>query len=178
MNGSTGAIGVGRPLRHVRAWPLRMALAFVVGLIFTVAWSEDAHAVSNTERFRFSSDLCIKERSMTYVWSQNGWLYGQSVTRPYSGDCSTPLSVRAGHLWGEVWVEKWSSFYDDWYWCRSTDWYNSSRTSKHVVYAGLGSRYDRWCGTGYYRTWARGSVWHNSAWRTTPWVQSGYGYFY
>ncbi len=178
MNGSTGAIEVGRPLRRVRAWPVRLALAFVVGLIFAVAWSEEAHAVSNTDTFRFSSDLCIKEKSMIYVWSRDGRLYGQSVTKPRSGDCSTPRSVRAGHLWGEVWVEKWSNYYGYWYTCRSTEWYNSSRISKHVVWTDLGPRYGRDCGTGYYRTWARGSVWHDSAWRTTPWVQSGYGYYY
>lgn len=178
MNGCAEMRGTGRSSRRARAWPVRLALAFVVGLIFALAWSEEAHAVSNTDTFRFSSDLCIKEKSMTYVWSQDGRLYGQSVTRPFSGDCSTRLSVPAGHVWGEVFVEKWSGYYGNWYPCRGTDWYNSSRTSKHVVYTGLGTRYNRWCGTGYYRTWARGSVWREGAWRTTPWVQSGYDYFY
>jgi hypothetical protein len=175
MNSCAGAMGAGRLLRRVKA--VRLALVLVVGLIFAVVWSEDAHAVSNTDTFRFSSDLCIKERSMTYVWSQDGRLYGQSVTRPFSGDCSTPLSLRAEHLWGEVWVQKWSN-YGYWYTCSYTGWYNASRTSRHVVWTDLGPRYYRECYEGYYRTLARGWVLQNGTWKNTPWVLSGYGYFY
>jgi hypothetical protein len=32
--------------------------------------------------------------------------------------------------------------------------------------------------TGYLRTWARGSVWHNGAWSTAHQFQSGYDYLY
>ena len=66
MNGCAGAMGAGRPLRRLsmrpalstrparlrRGWP--WPLAFVVSLIFAVAWSEEAHAVSNTEHLRFA----------------------------------------------------------------------------------------------------------------------------
>ena len=45
---------------------------------------------------------------MTYVWSRDGVLYGQSVTRPFSSDCSTSVSKPAGNLWGQVYIEKWN----------------------------------------------------------------------
>ena len=40
MNGWAEMMGTGRPSRRARAWPVRLALAFVVGLIFAIAWSE------------------------------------------------------------------------------------------------------------------------------------------
>jgi hypothetical protein len=118
MNGWAAMMGTGRLSRQARAWPVRLALAFVVGLIFAIAWSEEAHAVSNTDTFRFSSDLCIKEKSSTYVWSQDGALYGQSVTRPFSGDCSSRLSAPPGYVSGRAIVWKWSNLYGDWFVCR------------------------------------------------------------
>jgi hypothetical protein len=47
-------MGAGSPLRRVSTRPARLALAFVVSLIFAAAWSEEAHAVYNTEHFRFA----------------------------------------------------------------------------------------------------------------------------
>jgi hypothetical protein len=179
MSGCAGARGAGRrPLRRVSTRPARLALAFVLSLIFAVAWSEEAHAVSDTEHFRFASGICLKERSMTYVWPRDGVLYGQSVTRPFSSDCSTSVSKPAGHLWGQVYVEKWNPFLGEYRPCASTQWYNANRTSRHAVWGWLGPQFHRWCGSGWYRTWSQGSVWHNGAWRTTPWVQSGYDFFY
>ena len=37
---------------------------------------------------------------MTHVWSRDDVLYDQSVTRPFSSDCSTSVSKPAGNLWG------------------------------------------------------------------------------
>jgi hypothetical protein len=54
MNGCARAMGAGGPLRRVSTRPARLALAFVVSLIFAAAWSEEAHAVYNTEHFRFA----------------------------------------------------------------------------------------------------------------------------
>ena len=179
MNGWAEMMGTGRPSRRARAWPVRLALAFVVGLIFAIAWSEEAHAVSNTDTFRFSSDLCIKEKSLTYVWSQDGALYGQSVTRPFSGDCSSRLSAPPGYISGRAIVWKWSNFYGDWFVCRDTGWrYNADWTSRLVVYRWLGYQSNRWCGSGWYGTEAQGSVWRNGAWRTTPQVWSGSAFYY
>jgi hypothetical protein len=180
MTGGAGAMGAGRPLRRAREWPVQLALGLVVGLIFAVAWSEEAHAVSNTERFRFSSeDLCIREKSLTYVWSQDGALYGQSVTRPFSGDCSSWLSAPPGYVSGRAIVWKWSGFYGDWFVCRDTGWhYNADRTSRLVLYRWLGYQSNRWCGSGWYGTEAQGSVWRNGAWRTTPRSWSGSAFYY
>ena len=178
MNGSAGAMVAGKLSRRARAWSVRLVLAFVVGLTFTVSWSEEAYAVSNAEIFRFSSNLCIKERSLTYVWSQDEALYGQSVTRPFSGNCSSLLSAPAGYVSGRAIVWKWNEFYGDWFVCRATGWrYNADRTSRLVVYAWLGYRFNRWCGSGWYGTEAQGSVWRNGEWNTTPRVWSG-GAFY
>lgn len=180
MSGWAEMMGTGRLSRQARAWPVRLALAFVVGLIFAIAWSEEAHAVSNTERFRFSSeDLCIREKSLTYVWSQDGALYGQSVTRPFSGDCSSWLSAPPGYVSGRAIVWKWSGFYGDWFVCRDTGWhYNADRTSRLVLYRWLGYQSNRWCGSGWYGTEAQGSVWRNGAWRTTPRSWSGSAFYY
>ena len=60
MNGCARAMGAGSPLRRVSTRPARLALAFVVSLIFAVAWSEEAHAVSNTEHFRFAPVSALK----------------------------------------------------------------------------------------------------------------------
>lgn len=166
-------------VRRVRVWPIRLALMFVVGLAFVMGPSEEAHAVSEAERFPVSPDLCVGERSLSYVWSPNDGLYGQSVTRPYSGDCSTLLSAPAGHLAGRAITYKWSYYYGAWYACRDTGWdYNAERTSKLVVYEWLGGFYNRFCGPGYYATMSQGSVWYNGAWRTTLRVWSGYAYYY
>jgi hypothetical protein len=54
MNGCARAMGAGSLLRWVSTRPARLALAFVVSLIFAAAWSEEAHAVYNTEHFRFA----------------------------------------------------------------------------------------------------------------------------
>ncbi len=172
--------GPGGLSRRARVWFVRLALTLVVGLAFALGSSEEAQAVSDTQRFRWSSsDLCISERSMIYEWSRNGVLYGQSVTKPFRFDCSTPLSKRAGDVAGRVHVYKWSDYYGYWYSCYDSDWfYNGSRTSRFVAYTGLGTVYRRWCGSGWYETWAQGSVWHNDAWRTTLPVRSGYAYFY
>ena len=60
-------MGAGSPLRRVSTRPARLALAFVVSLIFAVAWSEAAHAVSNTEHFRFAPVSASKSgRCSTY----------------------------------------------------------------------------------------------------------------
>ena len=165
--------------RKTRAWAIRLALALVVGMAFVVGSSEEAQAVSEAERFRFSSGLCIGEKSSTYMWSPNGGLYGQSVTRTYSGDCSTRISKRADEVAGRAIIYKWSNYYRDWYECRDTGWdYNPDRTSMLVVYEWLGGYYDRVCGPGYYGTMSYGSVWHNGRWHTTPGVWSGSDYYY
>lgn len=159
---------------------MRLALTLLVGLAFALVSGEEAQAASNTDSFRSSAlNLCIKERSQIYQWSQNGHLYGQSVTRPFRYDCSTALSpAPPGYLWGQAYVEKWDPYYRDYYYCTDAEWYNSSFTSKHVVYVDVGPRYYRTCGPGYYRTWAKGSAWVRGDWRTTDWVNSGYAYFY
>jgi hypothetical protein len=152
---------------------LTFALGLLLALACLSAFGTDAQAVSNTDRFRFSSDLCVSERAQIYEWSRDGRLYGQSVTRPLRGDCSTPLSAPPGYVWGEVAVEKWDPYYGRYLYCDGAEWYNSSWTSRHVVYEDLGRRYQRTCGPGWYRTWARGSVWAYGGWRNTPWVYSG-----
>jgi hypothetical protein len=161
---------------------VRLVLTFVLGLLLALAclsaFSSDAQAVSNTERFRFFSDFCVSERAQIYDWSRDGRLYGQSVTRPLRGDCSTPLSAPPGYVWSRVNVEKWSPYYGEYLYCTGTQWYNSSWTSKHVVYVGLGPQYNRTCGSGWYRTKAWGSVWVYGGWRSTPWVNSGGAYFW
>lgn len=164
--------------RRIRAWAIRLALVFVVGLAFVVGSSDDARAVSDAERFRFSPGLCIVEISSTYVWSPNGVLYGQSATKPYSADCSTRISKPAGYLSGRAISYKWDDYYEDWFRCRDTGWvYNSDRSSKLVTYTSLGVFYNRFCGPGYYMTGSRGSVWHDGRWNTTPRVWSGFDYY-
>ena len=179
MDISATVMGAGKLPRRTRVWAIRLALVFVVGLAFVVGSSDEARAVSNAERFQFSSGVCIVEISSTYAWSPNGVLYGQSVTKPYSSDCSTRVSKRADDVAGRVISFKWSDYYGDWYECRDTGWvYNADRTSKLVVYKSLGGFYNRSCGPGYYATMSRGSVWHNGRWNTTPLVWSGYAYYY
>lgn len=179
MDISATAIGAGRLPRRMRAWAIRLALALVVGLAFVVGSSEEAQAVSDAERFRFSSGLCIGEKSLTYVWPPNGVLYGQSVTRTYSGDCSTRTSKPAGDVAGRAISYKWSDYYGAWFPCRDTGWfYNADRTSMLVAYRSLGGFYNRACGPGYYTTASRGSVWHNGRWNTTPLVWSGSAFYY
>jgi hypothetical protein len=46
------------------------------------------------------------------------------------------------------------------------------------VRAALGYPGNRWCGRGWYDTYAQGSVWHNGGWRTTKRVWSGSDYYY
>ena len=156
---------------------VRLVLTFALGLLLALAcfsaFSADAQAVSNTERFRFSSDFCVSERAQIYEWSRDGHLYGQSVTRPLRGDCSTLLSAPPGYVWSRVEVEKWDPYYGRYRYCTGTEWYNSNWTSRHVVYVDLGRQYDRRCGSGWYRTWSWGSVYANGGWRSTPWVYSG-----
>ena len=57
---------------------------------------------------------------MTHVWSRDGGLYEQSVTRPFSSDCSTSVSKPAGNLWGQVYIEKWNPFLGEYRPCAST----------------------------------------------------------
>lgn len=159
------------------ARPVRLALAFALGLLlalaFSSAFSSEAQAVSNTERFRFYPDFCVSEQALLYEWGRRDRLYGQSVTRPLRGDCSTPLSAPPGYVWSRVTVEKWSPYYGEYFYCTGAEWYNSSWTSAHVVYVGLGRRHHRACGPGWYRTKAWGSVWVYGDWSSTPWVYSG-----
>lgn len=177
MNCSALASGAGGLSRRTRVWFVRLVLTLLVGVVFALGSSGEAYAVSDTQRFRFSSDFCISERSMIYEWSRDGRLYGQSVTKPLRDDCSTPLSAPPEYVWSRVNVEKWSPYYGEYRYCTGAEWYNSSWTSRHVVYADLGPRYDRTCGSGWYRTKAYGSVWVRGDWRSTPWVYSGEAYF-
>ena len=86
------------------------------------------------------------------MWSPNGVLYGQSVTRTYSGDCSTRVSKPAGDVAGRAISYKWSDYYGYWYPCRDTGWvYNSKSTSKLVVYKSLGGYYKKVPRTGLLR---------------------------
>jgi hypothetical protein len=161
----------------VRRWSIRLVLAFVVGLVFAFVASEEAHAISDADRTQFTSNFCVEERSSTYE-SSSGVLFGESVTRPYSGFCSSELSKPAGDIAGRVEVWKWDRRNEEWDVCRRTGWkYNTERTDEHVVRARLGRQGDRWCGPGHYGTWAQGKVWHNGAWRTTEWVWSGFDRF-
>jgi hypothetical protein len=149
----------------------------MAGLIFAFGWSKEAHAVSDADRTQFTSNFCVEERASTYE-SSNRVLFGESVTRSYSGFCSSRLSKPAGYIAGRVKVWKWDDRDGRWEVCRTTDWkYNTERTNELVVRAKLGRQGDRWCGRGYYGTEAQGSVWHNDQWNTTPWVWSGYDYF-
>jgi hypothetical protein len=161
----------------MRRWSIRLVLALVVGLVFAFGWSKEAHAISNVDRTQFTSNFCVEERSSTYK-SSNRVFFGESITRPFSGFCSSELSKPAGYIAGRVKVWKWNSRTEEWEVCRRTDWkYNAERTDEHVVRARLVHRSGRWCGRGYYGTEAQGSVWHNGEWNTTPWVWSGYDYF-
>src|SRR5215210_2642237 len=85
-------LGAGGTYRQARAWALRLALTLVVGVIFAVGSSKEAYAVSDEGYFPFGSSFCVGEGSSTYQAS-NGFLYGESVTRPlaygyFYGPCS------------------------------------------------------------------------------------------
>ena len=99
--------------------PARLALAFVISLIFGGVERGGPRCLQYGA-FPVRSGIRLKERSMTYVWSRDGVLYGQSVTRPFSSDCSTSVSKPAGNLWGQVYIEKWNPFLGEYHPCAST----------------------------------------------------------
>ena len=119
MNGCARAMGAGSSLRRVSTRPARLALAFVISLIFGGVERGGPRRLQYGA-FPVRSGIRLKERSMTYVWSRDGVLYGQSATRPFSSDCSTSVSKPAGNLWGQVYIEKWNPFLGEYRPCAST----------------------------------------------------------
>ena len=100
MNGCARAMGAGSSLLRVSTLPARLALAFVISLIFGGVERGGGPRRLQYGAFPVHSGIRLKERSMTYVWSRDGVLYDQLVTRPFSSACSTSVSKPAGNLWG------------------------------------------------------------------------------
>ena len=165
---------------RTRAWSVRLLLMLVVGVAFVVGTSGEARGVSRDRDFSFGS-FCVGERSSTYQSSSNA-LWGESMTwslGDYYGSCSAAITKPPGYIAGRVIVYKWDDRFEDWYVCRRSGWfYNSNSTYVFGVYAPLGYPGNRWCGRGWYGTYAQGSVWHNGGWRTTKRVWSGSDYYY
>jgi hypothetical protein len=65
MNSSAFASRARGSFRRTRTWSVRLALTLLVGVVFALGSSGDAHTVSRETYFTSGSSFCIGERSST-----------------------------------------------------------------------------------------------------------------
>lgn len=171
--------------RGVKAAWLIFAFA-VCSVLALVVWGEkEAYAANGAKSnygYTYYGNLCVKETSWIFQ-SSNGQLYGLSETedfRRYTTGCaSSRLYNPPDTIAGQPDVYKWIGY---WALCYDSGWYkNPQGTYKFGVYtAPLGYQYGRRCGSGYYQTQAQGAAYSYtySRWIYSPWVWSGYEYYY